>query len=70
MAHALTLVDGLAVIGGGVSGAWPLFLPALVDELNSTYTGPKGVDSPPGAGPSIWKTRRSGTSSSRARRAR
>ena len=42
MGNALTLIDGLAVVGGGVSGAWPLFLPALVDELNSTYTGPKG----------------------------
>ena len=42
MGNALTLVDGLAVIGGGISGAWPLFLPALVAELNSTYTGPKG----------------------------
>lgn len=42
MANALTLLDGLAVIGGGVSGAWPLFLPALVDELNSHYTGPNG----------------------------
>jgi glucokinase len=42
MANALTLVDGLAVIGGGVSGSWPLFLPALVDEINSTYTGPNG----------------------------
>jgi glucokinase len=42
MGNALTLVDGLAVIGGGVSGAWPLFLPALVGELNSSYTGPKG----------------------------
>lgn len=42
LASALTLIDGLAVIGGGVSGAWPLFLPALVDELNSTYTGPTG----------------------------
>jgi len=42
MGNALTLLDGLAVVGGGVSGAWPLFLPALVDELNSTYTGPKG----------------------------
>lgn len=42
LATALTLIDGLAVIGGGVSGAWPLFLPALVDELNSTYTGPAG----------------------------
>ena len=42
LASALTLIDGLAVIGGGVSGAWPLFLPALVDELNGTYTGPNG----------------------------
>ena len=42
MAHALTLVDGLAVIGGGISGAAPLFLPALINELNGTYTSPKG----------------------------
>ena len=42
MAHALTLVDGLGVIGGGISGAAPLFLPALVNELNSTYATPKG----------------------------
>jgi glucokinase len=42
MAHALTLVDGLAVIGGGISGAAPLFLPALINELNSTFTSPKG----------------------------
>lgn len=43
MAQGLTLVDGLGVIGGGVSGSWPLFLPALVDELNSTYTAPNGT---------------------------
>lgn len=42
MANALTLIDGLAVIGGGFSGAWPLFLPALVDELNSTFISPNG----------------------------
>jgi len=42
MGNALTLVDGLAVVGGGLSGAWPLFLPALVDELNSPYFGPAG----------------------------
>ncbi|MEO5916563.1 MAG: ROK family protein [Luteolibacter sp.] len=39
---ATTLLDGLTVIGGGVSGAWPLFLPAIVDEMNGTYTSPKG----------------------------
>jgi len=37
MAQALTLVDGLAVIGGGVSGAHALFLPALVNALNDTF---------------------------------
>ncbi|MBN1569470.1 MAG: ROK family protein [Acidobacteria bacterium] len=42
MGNALTLVDGLAVIGGGISAAWPLFLPAIVEELNSSYTGPDG----------------------------
>jgi glucokinase len=42
MAQALTLVDGLAVIGGGISGAAPLFLPALVNEINSTYLNPQG----------------------------
>jgi glucokinase len=43
MAQALTLVDGLAVIGGGISGAAPLFLPALVNEINSTYLDAQGV---------------------------
>jgi glucokinase len=42
MAQGLTLVDGLAVIGGGISGSWPLFLPALVDELNGKFTAPNG----------------------------
>ena len=35
LANALTLVDALVVIGGGLSGAAPLFLPALVAELNA-----------------------------------
>ena len=42
MGNALTLLDGLAVVGGGLSGAAPLFLPALVAELNGHYIGPKG----------------------------
>lgn len=42
LANMLTLIDGLAVIGGGVSGAWPVFLPALIDELNSNFTAPDG----------------------------
>jgi glucokinase len=40
--NALTMIDGLTVIGGGLSGAAPLFLPALTDELNSAYTDPRG----------------------------
>ncbi|MDR1727007.1 MAG: ROK family protein [Acidobacteriota bacterium] len=46
MAHALTLVDGLAVVGGGISAAWPLFLPALVAELNGRYEAPDGTRFP------------------------
>jgi glucokinase len=42
LGNALTLIDGLAVIGGGVSKGWRLFLPTLVAELNSNYTGPGG----------------------------
>lgn len=42
MAEALTLVDGLAVIGGGIAGSAPLFLPALVDEVNGLFTAPNG----------------------------
>ena len=43
MAQALTLVDGLAVIGGGVSGASQLFLPALVDAINDVYVKDGGA---------------------------
>ncbi len=39
IAQALTLVDGVAVVGGGISGAWPLFLPSLIAAMNSTYEG-------------------------------
>lgn len=42
MAQALTLIDGLAVIGGGVSGAWPIFLPSIINEMNGSYANPKG----------------------------
>ena len=35
LANAMTLLDGLVVIGGGLSGAHELFLPALVAEMNA-----------------------------------
>jgi glucokinase len=42
IANAITLLDGLVVIGGGIAGAHGQFLPAIVDELNSSYAAPNG----------------------------
>ena len=42
LGQVLTMVDGLAVIGGGISGAHQLFLPTLVAELNGHYQQPNG----------------------------
>lgn len=42
LADAVTLTDGLVVLGGGLSGAWPLFLDRLVAEMNlphKTFAG-------------------------------
>lgn len=35
LANAMTLLDGLVVIGGGLAGAQSLFMPALVNEMNA-----------------------------------
>ncbi|MCX6249514.1 MAG: ROK family protein [Bacteroidetes bacterium] len=37
LANAITLVDGLIVMGGGLSHSHPLFLPSLIEEMNSHY---------------------------------
>jgi len=42
LANVLTLVDGLAVIGGGLAGAAPLFLPRVMAELNGTIATSDG----------------------------
>ncbi len=42
LANAITLVDGLVVIGGGLTGAAELFLPALVAEMNAPFEIPSG----------------------------
>ncbi len=42
LANAITLVDGLIVLGGGLSGAWPLFLQNLVKEMNRKFEVPSG----------------------------
>jgi glucokinase len=42
ISEAITLLDGLVVIGGGIAGAQSQFLPAIVNEMNSTYPAPNG----------------------------
>ena len=42
IAQALTLIDGLAVVGGGIAAAAPFFLPSLVGALNDVYHKPAG----------------------------
>ena len=37
VANLLTFTDGIAVIGGGITGASELYMPALMEELNSNY---------------------------------
>jgi glucokinase len=44
ISNAVTLVDGLVVIGGGLAGAKDIFLPFLVKEMNSNFTSPDGVE--------------------------
>jgi glucokinase len=42
LANAITLVDGLIVLGGGLSGAHPLFIQHLVNEMNHKFETPGG----------------------------
>ncbi len=42
LAHILCVTDSLVVIGGGLSGAAELFLPALMEELNGSLATPEG----------------------------
>ena len=42
IANAITLIDGLVVIGGGLAGASDIFLPSIVKEMNSTFAKPDG----------------------------
>ncbi len=37
IANVLTFIDGIAVIGGGITGARDLYMPAVMEELNSKY---------------------------------
>lgn len=42
IADANSLIDGIAVIGGGLSGAYPLFLPKTVEMMNRKFTRTDG----------------------------
>ncbi len=42
LANTITLIDGLIVLGGGLSGAHPLFLQQLVREMNNKFELPDG----------------------------
>lgn len=46
LANVLTLIDGLAVIGGGLAGAHSIFLPKLVKEMNTPFILPDGQQQP------------------------
>jgi glucokinase len=43
ISNAITLIDGLVVIGGGLSGASDIFLPYLINEMNSNFIKPDGT---------------------------
>lgn len=43
IANAATLLDGLIVIGGGLAGAADIFLPFLIDEMNSDFVHEDGT---------------------------
>lgn len=38
LANAVSLIDGIVVIGGGLSGAWPVFMPLLVEKMRQPFT--------------------------------
>lgn len=40
--NVLTVLDGLVVIGGGLAGAYPLFLDQMVQEMNGSFSSMDG----------------------------
>ena len=39
LANAISLIDGIIVIGGGLSGAWPVFMPILIEKMKQPFSG-------------------------------
>ncbi len=44
IANAVTLIDGLVVIGGGLSGAWPVFMDRLIEYMNQPFVDLNGKE--------------------------
>lgn len=42
LSNAISLIDGIIVIGGGLSGAWPVFMPTLIKKMNEPFPGLNG----------------------------
>ena len=42
IANIATVIDGIVVLGGGLSGAWEVFLPKVIQLLNSQFVGLDG----------------------------
>jgi glucokinase len=42
IANVLTLIDGIVVIGGGLSASWDLFAPSMFEEVNRPIENLKG----------------------------
>jgi glucokinase len=45
IANVLTLVDGIVVLGGGITAAWDLFAPAMFTELGRNFENFRGIPS-------------------------
>ena len=45
IANVVTLIDGIVVIGGGITAGWDLFAPAMFKEINRQYENFKGEKS-------------------------
>jgi glucokinase len=46
LADSITLIDGIIVIGGGLAGAYQVFLQRLVDEMNASFHSVNGHEFP------------------------
>jgi glucokinase len=46
LCNAITMIDGIIVIGGGMSGAYPLIAPKIVEHMNGTIQNLEGQEFP------------------------